>query len=110
VLDVGELGKAFNMISHQPLDRDYATKIKGTYDIADVNLTVGRITSDGGQVLIAAALAAAASYSFKLTLPSGDTGEFTGKVTKAAIGSVSPDGVETTTINIAVDAESLFLA
>lgn len=110
VIDVGELGKVFNIISHQPLAGSYPTKIKGVYDISDLDLTVGRITADAGQVLVAAGLAASASYSFKLTLPSGDVGEFTGKITKAAIGSVASDGIETTVVSIAVDPESLFVA
>jgi len=56
------------------------------------------------------ALAASASYSFKVTLNSGDVAEFTGKVIKASIASIAPDGTEETDVDIAIDPESLFLA
>jgi len=107
VIDVGELAKAFNIVSHQSVGRAYPQKLKDTYDIANITLTVGRVTSDTGQVALQAALAATASYSFELALASGDIGYFTGKVVKAGIGGVASGAVETTVIEIAVDAESL---
>lgn len=108
VVDVGELAKSFNVVSHQSVGRAYPQKLKDVYDIANVTLTIGRVTTDAGQVLLQAALAASASYSFQLTLPSGDIGSFTGKVIKAGIGAVASGAVETTVVEIAIDPESLF--
>jgi len=110
ILNVGDIGKVYNMVTHQPLDNAYPTKKKGTYDIPNLSVKVGRITADAGQVLLQTALGVSASYAFKVTLNSGDVAEFTGHVIKAAIASVAPDGTEETDVEIAVDPESLFLA
>lgn len=110
VVDFGELGKVYNMITHQAVALRYPKKIKGTYDIPDVTITVARDSADAGQVIVAAALASDNSYSFEVTLPSGDTANFTAKVTKAAVGAVASDQVEGTAITLSVDPETLFEA
>lgn len=110
VIDVSELAKAFNVIAHQTVGRAYPQKLKDTYDIANITLSLGRVSTDTGQALLQTALASSASYSFELTLPSGDFGNFTGKVVKAGIGGVASGGVEMTMVEIAVEAETLFEA
>lgn len=110
VIDVGELAKAFNVVSHQTVGRAYPQKLKDTYDIANITITLGRVSSDTGQALLQTALASSASYSFKLTLPSGDYGAVTGKIIKAGIGGSASGNIETTVVEIAIDAETLFEA
>ena len=110
VIDVGELAKAYNVLNHQAVGRAYPQKIKDTYDIGNVSISLGRVTADTGQALLQTALAASASYAFELVLPSGDTGNFTGKVIKAGIGSVASGSVEMTLVDLAIDAETLFEA
>jgi len=108
VLDIGgELGKVFNEITHQTLGRAYPVKIKGAYNIPNMTMTIGKIVTDGGQVLLQTALNSSASFSFIVSLPSGDTGSLTGKVMKAAQGAIAVDGVETTVVDIAIDPQSL---
>jgi hypothetical protein len=110
IVDVSEIAKVWSMVNHQSLGRTYAQKIKDTYDISDVTLTLGRVSANTGQVLIQTGLASSASYSFEVTLPSGDTANFTGKVTKAGLGAIAPGSISTTSVSIAIDPESLFEA
>lgn len=110
IVDVGELAKAYAVVAHQAVARDYPVKHKDTYDIANVTLNVARDSADAGQVIVQAGLAASASYSFEITLPSGDVANFTGKIIKAGLGSVASGGVITTAIELAIDPESLFEA
>ena len=110
VIDVGELAKMWNVVSHQAVGRAYPQKLKDTYDIANITLTLGRVSSDTGQALLQTALASSASYSFELTLPSGDYANVTGKVIKAGIGAVASGNVETTIVELAIDPETLFEA
>jgi len=110
VIDVGELAKAFAVINHQTVTRAYPQKLKDTYDIANITLTLGRVSTDAGQVLLQTALAASASYSFEIVLPSGDTGNFTAKVIKAGIGAIASGAVEMTTVELAIEPETLFEA
>tara|TARA_R110000803_G_scaffold198262_1_gene261957 strand:+ start:1019 stop:1462 length:444 start_codon:yes stop_codon:yes gene_type:complete len=108
IIDVGELSKVWAMIAHQTVTRAFPQKLKDTYDVPDVSITIGKVTANGGQVLLQTALADSASYTFAVTLPSADIGYFTGKVTKAGIGSVASGAVSTTVVSIAIDPESLF--
>jgi len=111
VVDIGgELGKVFNEIAHQTLQRAYPQKLKGSYNISNMTITIGKIVTDGGQVLLQTALNSSASFSFIITLPSGNTGSLTGKVMKAAQGAIAVDSVETTVVDIAIDPQSLFEA
>jgi len=107
IIDMGEIGKAYNAIAHQVVGKRYPEKLKGNYDIGNLTITLGKVIADAGQVIIAAGLAADTSYSFKITLPSGNTGQITGKVLKAARGGIAADGVETLVVDIAIDPESL---
>jgi len=110
VLDIGELAKAYNVVTHQTVGRDYPEKLKGTYDIANVTLTLGKVKTDAGQVALQTALTSANSVAFVITLPSGNSGSFTGKVIKAGQGAVAVDGVETTVVEVTVDPNTLFEA
>lgn len=107
VIDIGEVGKAYNIVAHQQVGLSYPEKLKGIYDIGNITITLGRVIADAGQVLLQAALLASASYSFKITLPSTNTIEITAKVIKAGEGPIAADGVETTIVELAVDPESL---
>jgi len=109
-IDIGELAKAYNVINHQTVGRDYPQKIKDTYDIANISVTLGRVSSDTGQALLQTALASSASYSFEVVMPSGDTANFTANVIKAGLGSLASGSIETTILEIAIDPETLFEA
>lgn len=110
VIDVGEIAKAWAAINHQAVTRAYPQKLKDTYDIANITLTLGKVDTDAGQVILQTALNSAASFSFELTLPGGAVADLTGKVLKAGIGSVATGAVSTTMVDLAIDPESLFEA
>jgi hypothetical protein len=68
------------------------------------------VTANTGQAAIQTALSSDNSVSFKVTFTSGDLGYFTGKIMKAGIGGISSGSISTTSVNIAVDPETLFEA
>ena len=110
VVDIGEIGKAWAVVTHQSVTNAYPQKLKDTYDIGNVSMTLGKVDADTGQALLQTALASSASYSFKVTLGGGDIAYFTGKVLKAGIGSIASGSVSSTMVDIAVDPETLFEA
>jgi hypothetical protein len=107
IIDIGEVAKAYNVVAHQPVGERFPTKLKGDYDISNLTVTIGRDISGAGQILLQTALGVDVSYSFEITLPSGNIGNFTGKVIKAGTGPIAADGVETTLLEIAIDPETL---
>jgi len=108
VIDIGEIAKAFEVVNHQTVDRDYPQKLKDTYDIANIAINLGRVSSDAGQALLESALALKQCYSFKITLASGDIIYFTAQVIKYGVGSIAAGAVETSMMELAVSPESLF--
>jgi hypothetical protein len=108
VVEHSEVGRVWALATHQAVGREYPNKIKDTYDIPNITLTLGRNTSDAGQVLLQAAEAASASYSFEVELPNGNQMYFTGKVLKCGLGAVAVGSVSQTMVEIAVDPETLF--
>ena len=110
IVDMGEIAKVFAAIAHQTVGRAYPQKIKDTFDVSDVPITLGKVTANTGQAAIQTALSSDNSVSFKVTFSSGDLGYFTGKIMKAGIGGISSGSISTTSVNIAVDPETLFEA
>lgn len=107
VVDVSEIAKVWATINHQAVTRAYPVKLKDTYDISDVTLTLARVGDDAGQVILKTGLDAAASYSFQVTLPSGEIGYFTGKITKCGTGAIASGSYNTLSVTIAVDPATL---
>jgi len=108
IVDVGEISKDWEEVSHQAVGRSYPQKLKDTYNIDTVSLTVGRVTSDTGQAAIQTALDSVDSVAFEVTMNGGDVINFTGKVMKAGVGEISSGGIETTVVDISPDPETLF--
>jgi hypothetical protein len=110
IVDMGEIAKVFAAIVHQTVGRAHPQKIKDTFDVSDVPITLGRVTANTGQAAIQTALGSDNSVAFEVTFPSGDFGYFTGKIMKAGIGGISSGSISTTSVNIAIDPETLFEA
>jgi hypothetical protein len=110
VIDIGEISKTYKAINHQSASRLHPQKIKDTFDISNVPLTLGRVSANTGQIEIQSALMSYASVSFEVVLPSGDIGNFTGKVMKAGLATISYGSISTTLVDISIDANTLFEA
>lgn len=102
ITDLGEFGKEFNLVNHNPLGNRQTKKFKGSYNNGSLQLQMGRDASDAGQTAMRTALASDNSYSFKVTLQDGTKLFFTGKVMsyRTSIGSVDQITGATTTVEI----------
>lgn len=90
VVDLGEFGRVYNLVSHNPLGDRRTVKRKGSFNDGTVNMTLARDSSDAGQALLQAALASDSSYSFKVTIQDGTVFYFSAQTMSytAAIGTV----------------------
>ena len=102
IIDGGGFEKVYATLSHQTVGRDYPETIKDTYTVSNGTFTLGRVSTDAGQALLQTALASKASY--------GDTQSITGKIIKASPGPVASGNIETTMVEVAPDANTLFEA
>lgn len=100
VTDLGEFGRAYALVTHNPLGTRSTVKKKGSYNEGTINMQVGLDTDDAGQILAKAASLSDNDYSFTITTQIGDKYYFQAQVMsfKPNVGSV--DKITTATITL----------
>lgn len=68
VVDLGEFGRQYNLVTHNPLSDRRTVKRKGSYNDGSVTVQMARVPSDAGQTILLAAVDSDASISVKVEL------------------------------------------
>ena len=68
VTDLGEFGKVYSVVTHNPLGDRKTVKRKGSYNEGSVNMQMARVPSDDGHDILLDALDSDDSYAFKIVL------------------------------------------
>lgn len=100
VTDLGEFGRVYNLVTHNPLGTRGTTKLKGSFNEGTISMQVGLDTDDAGQILAKTASLSDADFSFEIMTQNGDKYYFQAKVMSftTAVGSV--DSVTGATISL----------
>lgn len=106
VTDLGEFGREYNLITHNPIDTRATKKLKGSYNEGQISLTVALDTADAGQNLAKTASASDADYSLVITMQNGAKYYFPAKVMSFKIGVGSVDNVVSATISLEITSSS----
>lgn len=106
VTDLGEFGREYNLITHNPLGTRGTVKLKGSFNEGSISLQLGLDTDDAGQILAKTASQSDGDYSFKVTTQNGDDYYFQAKVMSFKVGVGSVDSVTTATINLEITTSS----
>ena len=72
ITDLGEFGRVYNIIKHNPIGSRGTGKRKGSYDEGALNLKLALDTDDAGQIICKTASGSDANYSVKVTAQGGD--------------------------------------
>lgn len=106
VTDLGEFGREYNLITHNPLGSRGTVKLKGSFNEGSITMQLGLDTDDAGQILAKTASLSDNDYSFKVTTQNGDDYYFQAKVMsfKVAVGSV--DSVTTASITLEITSSN----
>ncbi len=90
VTDIGEVGREYNLVNHNPIASRKTQKLKGSYDPGTINLQFGRDFADAGQTLMRTASLDDNTYSVRITLQNGKKLYFRALVTtfKTNLGNV----------------------
>ena len=64
ITDLGEFGKEYNQVTHQPLRTRRVVKRKGSFNDGSITLPMARDSSDAGQALLSQAVDDDESYSY----------------------------------------------
>lgn len=105
VTNVGEFGKEFAAVTHNPLGSRGTKKGKGSYNNGTLNPSLALDPDDAGQQLMETALNSDADYYFAVTLQDGTVFYLVGLVMafKPNIGGVDDVVTATTTIDLQPD-------
>lgn len=106
VTDLGEFGREFTLVTHNPVGSRGTQKLKASFNEGTINLSLGLDTDDAGQILLKTASIADAAYSFEVTTQNGDSYYFQAIVMsfKVNVGSVDSITTATTTLELTTSA------
>lgn len=80
VVDIGAVGRSYNLVTHSRLGNRGITKLKGQYNEGSVTISMARDDDDAGQVLALAALSSDNDYTFEIAYADGESDFFAAKV------------------------------
>lgn len=109
ITDLGEFGREFTLVTHNPVGSRGTQKFKGSFNEGTMNLSLGLDTDDAGQVLMKAGSLSDTAYSFEVTTQNGDSYYFQAMVMsfKVGVGSVDSITTATCTLEITTSADGI---
>ena len=106
ITDLGEFGREYVEITHNPVGTRATQKFKGSYNEGTMNLTLGLDRNDAGQNVMRTASVSDDVYSFKITTQGGDIYYFPARVMSFKIGIGSVDNVVSATAGLSITSSS----
>lgn len=102
VVNLGEFGRVYNLVTHNPVSVRGTVKKKGSFNEGQMALQLGLDTDDAGQILMKAASLSDNDYSFLVTDQKGDKYYFQAQCMgwKVGIGGVDQITAATCTLEI----------
>lgn len=98
VTDLGEFGREYALVTHNPVGNRGTVKKKGSFNEGTMTLQLGLDTDDAGQVLAKAASLSDSDYSFAVELQDGTFHYFRAQVMSFKIGAGGVDDITSATI------------
>lgn len=107
VTDMGEVGRKYNIVNHNPISNRRTQKIKGSYDPGTISLKFARDYSDNGQVMLTTAAASDSPYAVMITLQNGKKLYFTGLVASFTTSVGTVDQITAASCDITLQTDVL---
>jgi len=105
VTDIGEFGKSYNLVTHNPLGDRVTVKRKGSINNGTIALQMAYAPADPGQTLLATAVDSDSSYSYRVTLQDNTQFYFTGQAMSRPIQVGGVDSITASTCNVEIDSQ-----
>ena len=93
ITDLGEFGREYTLVTHNPINTRITQKFKGSYNEGKMSLKLGLDTDDAGQVLMKAGSTSDAARFFEVTDQKGDKYYFPAMVMTWKVGLASVDSI-----------------
>jgi len=110
VTDLGEFGREYSLVTHNPLGERRTVKRKGSYNDGQVSMTVARVPSDAGQADIITALDSDDPVAFEIVLQDGTTLYFAGVVMSYTTNVGSVDQITSASVMIEITTDIVEVA
>lgn len=107
ITNIGEFGKEYALVTHQPLATRGVKKGKGSYNNGTLSPSLALDADDAGQVLLETASESDDSYAFRVTLQDGTKYYLMGRVMSFKKNVSGVDDVVTATPTIEVDSDPI---
>lgn len=105
IVDLGEFGRTYNLVTHNPLGDRVTVKRKGSINNGNLAIQMAYAPADPGQTLLAAAVDSDSSYSYKVELQDGTEFLFTAQAMGYPIQVGGVDSITSSTCNIEIDSQ-----
>jgi len=102
VTNMGELGRDFQLVTHNPIATRGTQKFKGSFNEGTMALQLGLDTDDAGQIIAKAGSLSDNAYAFKLTTANGDVYYFQALVMNFKVGVNDVNSITSATINLEI--------
>lgn len=103
ITDMGEYGRQYNLVTHNPLNNRRTVKRKGSYNDGSLALQLARVPADAGQLILFNAVDSDESVSCKVTLQDGTIQYFTAQVMSYTTGVGSVDQITNAACTLEID-------
>jgi len=109
ITDLGEFGREYALVTHNPLATRATQKYKGSFNSGSIQLALAYDKADLGQDIMRIAQTSDADYYFEIKDQQGNKTYFAGKVMmfKTQVGSVDQITTASATIEITATAAGL---
>ena len=102
VTDLGEFGRQYALVTHNPVGNRGTVKKKGSFNEGTMTLSLGLDTDDAGQILAKSASTSDADHYFKVTTQNGDIYYFPALVMSFVVGVGGVDQITAATIQLEI--------
>jgi hypothetical protein len=110
VTDLGEFGREYSAVTHNPLGDRRTVKRKGSYNDGTVAMTVARVPGDSGQTLLTQGLDSDDSYSFEVVLQDGTTLYFEAQIMSYTTNVGTVDQITTASVSLEITNDIIEVA
>lgn len=107
VTDLGEFGREYALVTHNPIGTRKTLKRKGSYNEGALALQMARVPGDAGHIILIAARDDDASYAFSVELQDGTLMYFTAQTMSYKTGVGSVDTITGATANLEIDSDEI---
>ena len=106
ITDLGEFGREFALVTHNPVGSRGTQKFKGSFNEGTMTMSLGLDTDDAGQIIAKTASLSDLDFSFMVTTQNLDRYFFQAKVMSFKVGVGGVDQITTATVTLEITTNS----